>query len=208
MDRGRRMVDGCGIAGNSRSTRNQMVYPRVYCFRSKTMTMIRWGKLPRAVVKVGVPRGPGAVEGKGELLVVLVLLTPHPESREHLLQINKPSQNPRRTSTEPHHPPTRTGETTQVHSRCRPAAGFFCAGRALGAPCVTAEAITLPLDQLAQVASASSSPNPCFLAGRQLSSSSRSTRQAHSPRHHDGAACHRAAPLKTGTAMRTVCARL
>ena len=43
-------------------------------------------ELPRAVVEVRVPRGPGAVEGKGELLVVLVLLTPHPESREHLLQ--------------------------------------------------------------------------------------------------------------------------
>ena len=67
--------------------------------------------LPGAVVKVGVPRGPGAVEGKGlsgernvknrtepqkcsselykgtetyELLVVLVLLTPHPKSLEHL----------------------------------------------------------------------------------------------------------------------------
>ena len=63
---------------------NEMVYPGVYCFKSKTMTMIRWGKLPRAVVKVGVPRGPGAVEGKGELLVVLVLLTPHPKGGEHL----------------------------------------------------------------------------------------------------------------------------
>jgi hypothetical protein len=39
--------------------------------------------LPRAVVEVRVPRGPGAVEGKGELLVVLVLLTPHPEGGEH-----------------------------------------------------------------------------------------------------------------------------
>ena len=95
MDRGRRMVDGCGIAGNSRSTRNQMVYPRVYCFRSKTMTMIRWGKLPRAVVKVGVPRGPGAVEGKGELLVVLVLLTPHPKGNEHFVcRYHSPRQTP------------------------------------------------------------------------------------------------------------------
>ena len=42
------------------------------------------GNLPGAVVKVGVPRGPGAVEGKGQLLVVLVLLTPHPKSLEHL----------------------------------------------------------------------------------------------------------------------------
>ena len=50
------------------------------------MTVTRLGCLPGAVVKVRVPRGPGAVEGKGELLVVLVLLTPHPESREHLLQ--------------------------------------------------------------------------------------------------------------------------
>ncbi len=39
--------------------------------------------LPRAVVEVRVPRGPGAVEGKGQLLVVLVLLTPHPEGGEH-----------------------------------------------------------------------------------------------------------------------------
>ena len=44
----------------------------------------RLGRLPRAVVEVGVPRGPGAVEGKGELLVVLVLLTPHPKGLEHL----------------------------------------------------------------------------------------------------------------------------
>ena len=40
-------------------------------------------RLPRAVVEVGVPRGPGAVEGKGQLLVVLVLLTPHPQGLEH-----------------------------------------------------------------------------------------------------------------------------
>ena len=44
----------------------------------------RLRRLPRAVVEVGVPRGPGAVEGKGELLVVLVLLTPHPKGLEHL----------------------------------------------------------------------------------------------------------------------------
>ena len=44
------------------------------------------GCLPGAVVEVGVPRGPGAVEGKGELLVVLVLLTPHPKGGEHLSQ--------------------------------------------------------------------------------------------------------------------------
>ena len=42
--------------------------------------------LPRAVVEVRVPRGPGAVEGKGQLLVVLVLLTPHPEGGEHFLR--------------------------------------------------------------------------------------------------------------------------
>ena len=42
------------------------------------------GRLPRAVVKVRVPRGPGAVEGERQLLVVLVLLTPHPEGGEHL----------------------------------------------------------------------------------------------------------------------------
>ena len=40
--------------------------------------------LPRAVVEVRVPRGPGAVEGERQLLVVLVLLTPHPEGGEHL----------------------------------------------------------------------------------------------------------------------------
>ena len=39
--------------------------------------------LPGAVVEVRVPRGPGAVEGKGQLLVVLVLLTPHPKGSEH-----------------------------------------------------------------------------------------------------------------------------
>ena len=43
------------------------------------------GRLPRAVVKVRVPRGPGAVEGERQLLVVLVLLTPHPKGREHLV---------------------------------------------------------------------------------------------------------------------------
>ncbi len=42
-------------------------------------------RLPGAVVEVRVPRGPGAVEGKGQLLVVLVLLTPHPEGGEHFL---------------------------------------------------------------------------------------------------------------------------
>lgn len=41
--------------------------------------------LPRAVVEVRVPRGPGAVEGERQLLVVLVLLTPHPKGREHLV---------------------------------------------------------------------------------------------------------------------------
>ena len=42
------------------------------------------GRLPRAVVKVRVPRRPGAVEGERQLLVVLVLLTPHPQGLEHL----------------------------------------------------------------------------------------------------------------------------
>jgi hypothetical protein len=37
------------------------------------------GRLPGAVVEVRVPRGSGVVEGKGKLLVVLVLLTTHPE---------------------------------------------------------------------------------------------------------------------------------
>ncbi len=40
-------------------------------------------RLPGAVVEVRVPRGSGAVEGKGQLFVVLVLLTPHPECGEH-----------------------------------------------------------------------------------------------------------------------------
>ena len=46
--------------------------------------IIGLGNLPRAVVKVRVPRRPGAVEGERQLLVVLVLLTPHPEGGEHL----------------------------------------------------------------------------------------------------------------------------
>ena len=45
----------------------------------------RMDRLPRAVVEVRVPRRPGAVEGKGQLLVVLVLLTPHPKGLEHFL---------------------------------------------------------------------------------------------------------------------------
>eukprot|EP00960_Hanusia_phi_P034390 751038-Hanusia_phi.AAC.2 len=44
---------------------------------------LRWNALPRAVVEVGVPGWPGAVEGERELLVVLVLLTPHPKRLEH-----------------------------------------------------------------------------------------------------------------------------
>ena len=43
-------------------------------------------RLPRPVVEVRVPRGPGAVEGKGQLLVVLVLLAPHPKGGEHDLR--------------------------------------------------------------------------------------------------------------------------
>ena len=39
--------------------------------------------LPRAVVKIGVPRRPSAVEGKRQLLVMLVLLTPQPKRLEH-----------------------------------------------------------------------------------------------------------------------------
>ena len=63
-------------------------------------TNSRAGNLPGAVVKVGVPRGPGAVEGKGQLLVVLVLLTPHPEGGEHFAC--------RRTSTTVSLPPSHT----------------------------------------------------------------------------------------------------
>ena len=41
-------------------------------------------ELPWAVIKVGVPRRPCAVEGERKLLVVLVLLTPHPKGGKHL----------------------------------------------------------------------------------------------------------------------------
>jgi hypothetical protein len=43
-------------------------------------------RLPRPVVEVRVPRGPGAVEGKRQLLVVLVFLAPHPKGGEHDLR--------------------------------------------------------------------------------------------------------------------------
>ena len=58
------------------------MHPRALIRRVET-----YCRLPRAVVEVRVPRGPGAVEGKGQLLVVLVLLTPHPKSLEHLVCI-------------------------------------------------------------------------------------------------------------------------
>ena len=57
-----------------------LMHPRALIRRVET-----YCRLPRAVVEVRVPRGPGAVEGKGQLLVVLVLLTPHPKSLEHLV---------------------------------------------------------------------------------------------------------------------------
>jgi len=79
-------------------------------------TNSRAGNLPGAVVKVGVPRGPGAVEGKGQLLVVLVLLTPHPEGGEHFAC--------RRTSTTVSLPPSHTtahaaGLAAMHHKRAR-----------------------------------------------------------------------------------------
>jgi hypothetical protein len=40
--------------------------------------------LPELVVEVRVPRGPSAVEGNGELLVVLKALLPHPKTGEHI----------------------------------------------------------------------------------------------------------------------------
>ena len=58
--------------------------------------------LPRAVVEVRVPRGPGAVEGKGQLLVVLVFLTPHPEGSEHFDLGRKQESG---TQTNSHSPP-------------------------------------------------------------------------------------------------------
>ena len=42
--------------------------------------------LPRPVVEVRVPRGPSAVEGERQLLVVLVFLAPHPKGGEHDLR--------------------------------------------------------------------------------------------------------------------------
>jgi len=46
-----------------------------------------WGtpdNLPELVVEVRVPRGPSAVEGNRELLVVLKALLPHPKTGEHI----------------------------------------------------------------------------------------------------------------------------
>jgi hypothetical protein len=40
--------------------------------------------LPELVVEVRVPRGPSAVEGNRELLVVLKALLPHPKTGEHI----------------------------------------------------------------------------------------------------------------------------
>jgi len=91
------------------------------------------GNLPRAVVKVGVPRGPGAVEGKGQLLVVLVLLTPHPEGGEHFdLHITHTGQLLTRASlrytTTCAHPIVRTALNSQP--RALPSAvGRFSAAR-------------------------------------------------------------------------------
>ena len=48
-------------------------------------TRQRMDRLPRAVVEVRVPRRPGAVEDQGQLLVVLVVLTPHPKGLEYFL---------------------------------------------------------------------------------------------------------------------------
>jgi len=47
--------------------------------------------LPRPVVEVRIPRGPGAVECKRQLLMVLVLLTPHPKGSKHSAQHSKSS---------------------------------------------------------------------------------------------------------------------
>ena len=80
---------GCkGIAGelaNVRQARLERFWGcRITCILLPA-TMLH---LPRPVVKVRVPRRPGAVECKRQLLVVLVLLTPHPEGSEHFLLKN------------------------------------------------------------------------------------------------------------------------
>ena len=54
----------------------------ILCIAAPLVVDIR--HLPRPVVEVRVPRGPGAVEGKRQLLVVLVFLTPHPKGGKHL----------------------------------------------------------------------------------------------------------------------------
>jgi len=71
----------------------------LYCYMSDC--------LPRAVVKVGVPRGPGAVEGEGELLMVLVLLAPHPQSLEHLDRLSILQQNENHSQ--------KTSKEAQIH---------------------------------------------------------------------------------------------
>ena len=70
------------IDGGKNWLRHPRTNEKIDCIR---FSRLECGRLPRAVVEVRVPRGPGAVEGKGQLLVVLVLLTPHPEGGEHFL---------------------------------------------------------------------------------------------------------------------------
>ena len=58
------------------------------CFleRSRGSVPVPHFALPRPVVEVRVPRGPSAVEGERQLLVVLVFLAPHPKGGEHDLR--------------------------------------------------------------------------------------------------------------------------
>eukprot|EP00960_Hanusia_phi_P036369 752288-Hanusia_phi.AAC.5 len=63
-------------------TRNANFYPDVIAVPPVEERVVVWCNW--AVVEVRVPRRPGAVEGERELLVVLVLLAPHPKGLEHL----------------------------------------------------------------------------------------------------------------------------
>ena len=60
-----------------------VAWSRCWRWWRRGLWILPMDNLPGAVVQVGVPRGPSAVEGERELLVVLVLLTPHPEGGEH-----------------------------------------------------------------------------------------------------------------------------
>ena len=101
--------------------------------------IIGLGNLPRAVVKVRVPRRPGAVEGERQLLVVLVLLTPHPEGGEHLSATGTSS-----SATMLHAQPNRAPRCKAVQAKRGRGMTKMCHGtreraslRALGTPPAT-----------------------------------------------------------------------